>query len=273
MQKVQGLDNSSVKAGAGADVNDANKRLADVLSRALAMSQERQNNVNELSHYLEMKWVNDANPEVQAARMMPGTGKEKGKISVETESHGLVLNALEYLISDVMNMSQSIENRLLRDAQDVESLSSRVNLLNARIRSTAERKVKKKTGISQSQKRRAKSSSMSSTTTTAVQKPHEPKLLPLWTPQETPKLSTKGSVFHRKALVSRLVTGLYYEELNKKNDAAHAEENKEMEEEIKEAEEEIRRESQLSEALEMMALEAREAAEKVDEATPEPISR
>lgn len=250
----------------------ATKRLADVLSRSLAMNQERQNSVNELSHYLEMKWVNDANPEVQAARMMPSTGKEEGKNNVETETYGLVLNSLEDLISDVTNMSQSIENRLVRDTQDVESLSSRVNMLNARIRSIAERRVKRKAGDSKLRKRRAKSSSSSSSSATVVQKPHEPKLLPLWTPQETPKLSTKGSVFHRKALVSRLVTGLYYEELNKKDDAAHAAENKEMEEEIKEAEEEIKRESQMSEALEKMALEAKQLAGDAGDAASESLS-
>lgn len=216
------------------------ERLADVLSRMLALSQDRQNSVNEYSHFLEMKWMADTNPEVQAARSMPSQDREgdDGKNNVETEAYGLVLGALEDLLSDVTNMSQSIENRLERDTRDVETLSGRVTVLNARIRSIAERKVKRKTDSQ----------------TTA--KPHEPKLLPLWTPMVTPKLSSKANVFHRRALVSRLVTGVYYDEFKTGNEEEQA-----LEEEIKEQQEEIRRETQLSHELEAMALEAAEMAE------------
>ena len=224
---------------------EANKeRLAEVLSRMLVLSQERQNSTNEYSNFLEMKWINDTNPEVQAARGVPGQGKDEvGKNSMETEAYGLVLNALEDLISDTKNMSRSIENKLDRDTREVESLSCKVNLLNARIRCISERKKKRKTR------------------SRAEARPHEPKLLPLWTPTQTPVLSSKANVFHRKALVSRLVTGMYYDEFKQDNDD---EEAKELEEEIREQEAEIRRETALSKELEEMALEAREMSQEAD---------
>ena len=176
-----------------------NAALAEILARFLDKYQEQQAALNDLSQYLEAKWINDRNPDIQAARSINGKHISK---SATVEGYQAVFMSLEGLLMDVASICQSIENRLEKDHHDVSTLSAQVNMLNNRIRSISERSARYKF--------KSKGKKTTFNTSFLDRFSHDSRMPPLWTPSELIELSSRTQVFHRRALVTRLVTDVYY---------------------------------------------------------------
>ena len=120
-------------------------QLATLLDDLLANN--LQGSLTEMTQYLEMKFINENNPDVQAARMKDVSSLDSGNVpasDVELEGLSSIAAALEHLMQDVSTMSISIENHIRSDTYRVESLASQVNMLTSRIQMINEREHRKK---------------------------------------------------------------------------------------------------------------------------------
>ena len=169
-------------------------QLATLLDDLLASNM--QGSLTEMTQYLEMKFVNERNPDVQAARMkeMKSLDAKDVPVSgVELEGYSSIATAFEQMVQDVATMSSSIENRMKADMDQVESLSGQVTMLTSRLYMINERVQRKKM---------AKSPKV-----VGIRKLYEPEQFSDWVPVEDAEsltLSDSAHVFHRRPLARRL---------------------------------------------------------------------
>ena len=226
---------SELSRNAAVDKMPPASQLATLLDDLLASN--LQGNLTEMSQYLEMKFTNEGNPDVQAARMKDLRSLEsKGASSsgAELEGYASVAMAFEQVMEDVTTMSSSIENRLKADMDQVESLAGQVTMLTSRLRMINERVQRKKM--------------VESSKVVGIAKLYEPEQLQDWVPIEDAAaltLADTAHVFHRLPLAKRLndANTIFYSLTEQEYDTA-----------TKEAEAEVAVENELRADLEQMAI-------------------